>query len=92
MQQHRTRHSAAFKANVTLAALSESKTLAEFATEYQVHPTQITLWKQNLIEMLLTFLAKAKIKKSTMRARWPNFITLSASSRLRMFFCQMYPG
>jgi transposase len=50
MQQHRTRHSADFKAKVALAAISESKTLAELATEYQVHPTQITRWKQELIE------------------------------------------
>jgi len=41
MPQHRKRHSADFKAKVALAALSESKTLAELATEYNVHPTQI---------------------------------------------------
>ena len=48
MPQHRTRHSAEFKATVALAALSESKTLAELATEDRVHPTQITRWKQDL--------------------------------------------
>jgi transposase len=40
---NRTHHSAEFKAAVALAALSESKTLAELATEYRVHPTQIDL-------------------------------------------------
>ena len=41
--QHRIRHNAELKtAIVALAALWESKTLAEFATEYRVHPTQIT--------------------------------------------------
>ena len=44
MPQHRTHHSAEFKAKVALAALSESKTLAELATEYRVHRTQITLF------------------------------------------------
>ncbi len=39
MPQHRTRHSAEFKATVALAALSETKTLAELATEYRVHLT-----------------------------------------------------
>ncbi|NTV49861.1 MAG: hypothetical protein HGB32_04555 [Geobacteraceae bacterium] len=50
MPQHRTRHNAEFKAKVALAALSKSKTLAEFATEYRVHPTQIIRWKQELTE------------------------------------------
>lgn len=50
MSQHRTRHSADFKAKTALVALSESKTLAEFASEYWVYPTQITRWKQDLIE------------------------------------------
>ena len=45
MPQHRTHHSADFKAKVALAALSESKTLAELAAEFKVHPTQIIRWK-----------------------------------------------
>jgi len=36
MPQHRTRYSAEFKAKVALAALSESKTLSELASEYKV--------------------------------------------------------
>ena len=48
--QHRTRYCAEFKAKVALAALSESKTLAELASEYKIHPTQISNWKQELVE------------------------------------------
>ena len=47
MQQHRTRHSADFKAKVALAAISESKTLAELATEYLIHthiPGYLETW------------------------------------------------
>ena len=40
MPQHRTRHSAEFKAKVALAALSESNTLAQLAS-YQLHATQM---------------------------------------------------
>ncbi len=63
MPQHRTRHSAEFKAKVALAALSESKTLAELASEYQVHPTQITRWKQELIENATDLFGKGKKKE-----------------------------
>ena len=34
MQQHHIRHSADFRAKVALAAISESKTLVELASEY----------------------------------------------------------
>lgn len=39
---HRTHYSAEFKAKVALAAVSKSKTLAELASEYKVHPSQIS--------------------------------------------------
>jgi transposase-like protein len=63
MPQHRTRHSAEFKAKVALAALSESKTLAELASEYKVHPSQITRWKQDLIEKATDLFGKGKKKE-----------------------------
>ncbi|MDD2851859.1 MAG: transposase [Desulfuromonadaceae bacterium] len=63
MPQHRTRHSADFKAKVALAALSESKTLAELASEYGVHPTQITRWKQELAENASDLFGKRKKKE-----------------------------
>ena len=60
MPQHRTRHSAEFKAKVALAALSESKTLAELASDYQLHATQITRWKQELVENATNLFGKGK--------------------------------
>jgi len=63
MPQHRTRHSAEFKAKVALDALSGVKTLAELASEYQVHPTQITRWKQELIENATDLFGKGKKKE-----------------------------
>jgi transposase len=60
MQTIRTRHSADFKAKVALAALAETKSLVELASEYKVHPTQITRWKQELVKNgLLMSLARA---------------------------------
>jgi transposase-like protein len=63
MPQHRTNHSAEFKAKVALAAVSESKTLAELAAEYHVHPTQITRWKQDLIKNASDLFGKGKKKE-----------------------------
>jgi transposase len=46
----RRNHSGSFKAKVALAALRGDKTLVEIAEQYQVHPTQVTAWKKQLLE------------------------------------------
>jgi transposase len=50
MGNKRKPHSAEFKAQVAMAALAEGKTLAELASEYGVHPTMISTWKQELVK------------------------------------------
>jgi transposase len=45
----RRNHSAAFKAKVALAAVRGDKTLAELAKQFDVHPNQITDWKNQLV-------------------------------------------
>ena len=45
----RRNHSAAFKAKVALAASKGEQTLAELAQLYEVHPTQVTSWKAQLL-------------------------------------------
>ena len=63
MPQHRTRHSAEFKAKVAIAAMSEAKTLASIASEYQIHPSQVTNWKQELVENAADLFGKGKKKE-----------------------------
>ena len=45
----RRAHSATLKAKVALAALKGEKTLAELAQQYEVHASQITAWKAQLL-------------------------------------------
>ena len=45
----RRTHSAAFKAEVALAAVRGDKTLAELVQLHDVHPNQITDWKNQLL-------------------------------------------
>jgi transposase-like protein len=50
MAKKRQRRSAEFKFQIALEALKEHKTLSQLASEYEVHPTQITQWKKQLLE------------------------------------------
>lgn len=50
MGTKRKPHCAEFKAQVAMAALAGGKTLAELASEYGVHPTMISTWKQELVK------------------------------------------
>jgi putative transposase len=49
MAGKRKTHSAAFKAQVALAAFKGDKTVNELASQYGVHPTLIHTWKKQLL-------------------------------------------
>ena len=42
------RYTAAFKAKVALEAIKGQKTISEIASEYEVHPNQVSQWKRQL--------------------------------------------
>ena len=48
----------AIKARVALEALKGEKTAAQISSEYGVHPTQVTQWKQELIHRSAEIFAK----------------------------------
>ena len=50
MTGKRKRHAAAFKAKVALEAAKQTKTVAELAKTFQVHPVQISQWKKQLLD------------------------------------------
>ena len=45
----RKRHTASFKAKVALEAAKQTRTAAELAKAFQVHPVQISQWKKQLL-------------------------------------------
>ena len=44
------RHPATFKAKVALEAAKQTRTAAELAKAFQVHPVQISKWKKHLLD------------------------------------------
>lgn len=60
MTQKRRRFTAEFKARVARAALRENKALAQLASEFDVHPNQITEWKRQALDALPEVFSKKR--------------------------------
>jgi len=52
MGRIRKRYDGAFKAKVALLAIKGEQTTAEIASNYSVHPNQVTQWKKQVLEAL----------------------------------------
>jgi transposase-like protein len=50
MSRKRNLHGAGFKAKVAVAALKETHTISQLASQYGVHPTQVHQWKRRLLD------------------------------------------
>ena len=46
----RRNHTSAFKAKVAIAAIKGDRTLVQLAEQFDIHPNQISSWKDQLLE------------------------------------------
>ena len=49
-RRQRRNHTSSFKAKVALAAIKGDRTLSQVAEQFDVHPNQISTWKDQLLE------------------------------------------
>ena len=63
--QKRRQFSAEFKAKVAIEALKEQQTLQELAHKYEVHPNQISSWKQEFLQNSGSVFTKGKKKEES---------------------------
>jgi len=56
----RARYPAKFKADVAIQALIGATTIAEIATEHDIHPVTVSTWKKEAIDRLHEIFAKAE--------------------------------
>ncbi|HEV58484.1 MAG TPA: hypothetical protein ENN87_13495 [Phycisphaerales bacterium] len=56
----RRRFDAAYKARVAVEAIRGEKTLNEIASQYEVHPSQVSQWKKQALEHLPEIMADGR--------------------------------
>lgn len=59
MRRPRRNHSAAFKAKVALTAIKGELTLAQLAERFDIHPNQVSQWKDELLQRAAEVFATA---------------------------------
>ena len=64
MKRSRRKLDSSFKAQVAIEALKERQTLSELAVKFDLHPNQISQWKQEFLENS-SLVFEQKTKSST---------------------------
>ena len=68
MTKTRKHHSAAFKAQVVQEVLKEDRTIAQIASQYGLHPNQISQWKAAALNGLPTLFERVNAELASERA------------------------
>jgi transposase len=75
----RRNHGAVFRAKVALEAIKGEQTLSKLSSRFQVHPNQITQWKQQLLQ------GASEVFEKNIKSREPDVKELHAKiGRLAM--------
>ena len=62
MKRTRRKFSSEFKAKVAIEALKERSTLSELAIKFELHPNQISQWKQEFLENSSSIFESSEVK------------------------------
>ncbi len=65
----RKRFSNEFKARVALAALKGDKTMGELASQFEVHPAQVSAWRNELKERAIEIFGSRRDKSGRRQKR-----------------------
>ena len=65
----RKQHSATFKAQIVLEVLKETKTIAQIASDHQLHPNLVTKWKQEAVAELPTVFERKNTQAQAQEAQ-----------------------
>ena len=72
MVKIRKRYSAELKAKVALAALQEQASSNEIASRYQVHPNQVSQWKRQALEGIISIFSNGRAKEASAQSELVN--------------------
>ena len=63
--RRRKRYDNRFKAEVAIEAIKNQRTVAQIASEYGVHPNQVSQWKKQVLDQLPDLFTKGRSKSTT---------------------------
>lgn len=63
--RRRKRYDNRFKAEVAIEAIKNQRTVAQIASEYGVHPNQVSQWKKQVLDQLPDLFTNSRSKSTT---------------------------
>ena len=63
--RRRKRYDSRFKAEVAIEAIKNQRTVAQIASEYGVHPNQVSQWKKQVLDQLPDLFTNGRSKSTT---------------------------
>ncbi|MCE2397046.1 transposase [Candidatus Poribacteria bacterium] len=63
--RRRKRYDNRFKAEVAIEAIKNQRTVAQIASEYGVHPNQVSQWKKQVLDQLPDLFTNGRSKSTT---------------------------